>query len=348
MGEKKTMRAGVFLGEGVIEVREVPVPAPAAGEVLLRVLACGVCGTDNHIFEGQLTEGVRPPIVMGHEIAARIEALGPGVEHLRCGQFCSVDPVLGCGRCPNCRAGLTNLCRDPVVIGYRHDGGFAQYLVAPAGKVIPMSPSAGAAGGVLCETLACVVRGYDRLGLAAGGSCLILGAGTVGLLWTQLVARSPCSKLLQAEIVGFRRGKAAWLGADVVIDPAEGLPDAVRAELPDGADTIVDATGDARAVEAALDLLAGGGTFLIFGVCPADSKVSFSPHELFRKEAKIVGSKMPPGTLDRAARLIESGRIDCEEIVTTTRPLEGLAESVAGFNTHRDRHVKIAIDPWAG
>ncbi|KPK83468.1 MAG: hypothetical protein AMJ81_08175, partial [Phycisphaerae bacterium SM23_33] len=180
-----------------------------------------------------------------------------------------------------------------------------------------------------------------------GSSALILGAGTVGLLWTQLLRTSPAGRIAQSELVGFRRQKARRLGADVVIDPAAGdLAEAVRGELGDGADFIVDATGSPEAVEQALELLAPGGTFLIFGVCPAGSRVSFDPHELYRKEARVVGSKMPPGTLDRSARLIESGRIACDEIVTTTVALGQAAESIAGFNTHRDRHVKIAVDPW--
>ncbi len=348
MPAAKTMRAAVFLGQRRIELRELPIPAPGRGEALLRVLACGICGTDNHIFEGELTAGVRPPVVLGHEIAGTVAAVGEGVAGLEEGQFCSVDPVIGCGRCPRCRAGLHNLCPEPVVIGYKPNGGFARYVVVPAGKVIPMSPSATTAGAVLCETLACVLRGYDRLGFAAGGSALVLGAGTVGLLWTQLLKSSPCSRLVVSEPVAFRRRKAALLGADVVIDPVgEDLASAVRAELGEGADFVIDATGEPRAVEAAFELLAPGGTFLIFGVCPAGQRVSFSPHELFQKELRILGSKMPPGTLGRAARLIEAGRIDSAQIVTTTIGLEGLAEAVAGLNARRDQHVKIAVDPWA-
>ncbi|MHC4716482.1 MAG: alcohol dehydrogenase catalytic domain-containing protein, partial [Planctomycetota bacterium] len=121
---KTTMKAAVFLGDRTMEIREVPIPQPGPGQVLLRVLACGVCGTDNHIYEGELTEGVVPPVVLGHEIAATVEAVGQGVTTLETGEFCSADPVLGCGRCRYCRKGLHNLCADPEVIGYKHDGGF--------------------------------------------------------------------------------------------------------------------------------------------------------------------------------------------------------------------------------
>ena len=348
MGRTKTMRAGVFTGVGQMKVREAPLPDPPAGHVLLRVLACGVCGTDHHIYEGELTDGVAPPVVLGHEIAARVEAVGAGVDALSEGQFCAIDPVIGCGCCEMCRAGRPNLCDRITVIGYRMDGGFAQYLLAPASQVVPMDESVGPAGGVLCETLACVINGHDRLGFRAAGSAMVLGAGTVGLLWAQLLKQSLCSRLIQTEVVAFRREKAARLGADVVIDPAAGdLAERVAAERPDGVDFIVDATGDPTAVEQAMPLLARGGTFMIFGVCPAGSRVRIDPFELYNKEARIIASKMPPRTLGRSARLIESGLIPCDEIVTATLPLEELAASVAGFNDHRDRHVKVAIDPWA-
>jgi len=348
MTKRAKMQAAYFLGDRQIELRQTPVPSPGAGEVLLRVVACGVCGTDHHIWAGEMTRGVHPPVVLGHEIAARVEAVGEGVGGLAGEAFCTVDPVIGCGRCEHCRAGLNNLCADPLIVGYRLNGGFEQYMMVPAGQVVPMAESAGPAGGVLCETLACVLRGYDRLGLTAGASALILGAGTVGLLWTQLLSASPVRRLLQTEIVSFRRDKAADLGADRVIDPdVEDLAAVVRRELPDGVDVIIDATGNPEAIQPAFDLLAPGGTLLLFGVCPAGARVSFEPHELFQKEARIIGSKMPPGALDRAARLIESGRIACEAIVTTTRPLADAADAIAGFNDHRDANVKVAIDPWA-
>jgi len=290
---------------------------------------------------------VEPPVVLGHEIAARVEAVGAGVTALTEGQFCAIDPVIGCGCCDMCRRARPNLCATPTVIGYRLNGGFAQYVLAPANKVVPMDESVGPAGGVLCETLACVINGYDRLAFTAGASAMILGAGTVGLLWARMLSNSPCHKLLQTEIVEFRREKARGLGADVVLDPKAGdLPEQVRAELPDGVDFIVDATGDPGAVQEAVGLLARGGTLLIFGVCPTDAEVRISPYQMYRKEARILGSKMPPRTLDRSARLIESGRIPCEEIVTATFGLEALADSVAGFTDHRDSQVKVAIDPW--
>ena len=348
MASNHTMKAGVFLGNGTIELRGITVPSPSEGQVLVKVLACGVCGTDHHILAGEITAGVAPPVVLGHEIVGTVEAVGKGVEQISPGTFCAVDPVIGCGTCPNCRSAQTNLCDNPEVIGYKINGGFAQYVLAPAGKIVPMDQSVGVAGGVLCETLACVINGYDRLNFRPGATAMILGAGTVGLLWAQMLSNSPCRLLIQSEIAAFRRAKANRLGANVVIDPtAEDLSERVAAELPDGVDFIIDATGEPAAIQQALPLLAKGGTFMIFGVCPAGSSISIDPFELYNKQAKIVASKMPPNTLDRSARMIESGRIDCHEIVTGTFGLDKLPESVAAFNDHRETQVKVAIDPWA-
>lgn len=348
MSQVEKMKAGVFLGDRKIELREEPIPCPAEGEALLKVEACGVCGTDNHILNGEITDGVFPPVVLGHEIAARVKGIGRGVEGVGLGQFCAVDPVIGCGVCRKCREGQQNLCRNTSTIGYKRNGGFAQYLVAPVGKIVPMAESVAPLGGVLCETLACVVNGYDRLGLRAGRSAMVLGAGTVGLLWTQMLASSPCSLLIQTETVEFRRSKAASLGADIVVDPvSEDVKGLVRQELPEGVDYIVDATGEPEAISQALPLLARGGTLLMFGVCPAGSSITLDPFEIYNKQARIIASKMPPRTLDRAARLIESGSIACDQIVTSTVGLDQLAQSVVGFNDHRGSEVKVAVDPWA-
>jgi 2-desacetyl-2-hydroxyethyl bacteriochlorophyllide A dehydrogenase len=348
MDQPSEMQAGVFVEKGRIEPRTMPTPTAGEGEVLLRVVGCGVCGTDYHIFHGEHTRGVVPPVVLGHEIATRIETIGAGVRGLRPGQFAAVDPLIGCGSCRYCRTGRPNLCPDPTIIGYRRHGGFAQYMTAPASHVIPMDESVGIAGAILCETLACVLRGYERLGLVAGGSAMVLGAGTVGLLWAQMFRHSPISRLIQTEPSAFRRNLAAELGADLVIDPnANDVTEQVRAVLPDGVDYIVDATGEAAAIQPAIDLLAPGGTLMIFGVCPPDQRVIFSPYEAFAKETRIIASKMPPQSLEPAARLIESGRIPANRIVTTTRPLAELSDAVSGFERYREQQVKVAIDPWA-
>ena len=207
-------------------------------------------------------------------------------------------------------------------------------------------PDVGIKGGILVETLACVLNGYERLGFEAGRTAMVLGAGAVGLLWNQMFKNSPTAFLIQSEPVALRRERARELGADLVIDPSDGgLAERVRAALPEGVDYIVDASGDPAAIAEALPLVRKAGTFMIFGVCPKGSEVRFDPHDVYQREMRIIASKMPPHKLNQAARLLESGRIDYERIVTTIRGLDGLVEAIHLFTEGRDRHVKIAVDP---
>ncbi len=341
------MRAAIFTEPGRIVMGDKPDPRPDAGWVVVKVTGCGVCGTDVHIHRGELTEGITPPVVLGHEVAGVVEQVGDGVDNVRVGDSVAVDPLIACGRCEDCRAGRPNLCSSPTTVGYAVDGGFAQYTCVPASHLYKLEASVPAKGGILVETLACVLHGYDRLGFRAGCSAMILGAGTVGLLWNQLLGRSPRTLLVQSEPVGFRRELAKDLGADVVVDPdREDLPARVRELAPEGIDFIVDATGNPDAVAQAIPLVKRYGTFMIFGVCPRDATIPVNPHDLYQAEAKIIASKMPPLTLGRAARLIQAGLIDYERIVTTTLELDALPDAIRMFDDARDQHVKMMIDPW--
>ena len=340
------MKAALFLGDARIEIQDIPTPEPGANQVLVKVTACGVCGTDVHIYHGELTAGVAPPVVLGHEMTGQVAAIGEGVAGLEPGANVCIDPLVGCGTCAHCRTGGPNLCPDPTLVGYKLNGGFAQYVLVPATSIYPLDARAGAAGGVLAETLACVINGHDRLGFQAGKTALILGAGTVGLLWNNLLlAAAGC--LIQSEPIAFRRDLAGELGADCLIDPEAGpIAEQLHARLPQGVDYIVDATGNPPALAEAIPLLAPGGTFMIFGVCPEGSRISIDPFDLYNKEARIIASKMPPRTLARAAALIESGSIHTERIVTARLPLADLSEALAMFTSQRGSQVKMYIDPW--
>jgi threonine dehydrogenase-like Zn-dependent dehydrogenase len=192
-----------------------------------------------------------------------------------------------------------------------------------------------------------VINGYDRLCPLPGHSVLVIGAGTVGLLWTQLLAGATLAPLAVSEPVGMRRELARKLGADLVFDPSAGsLAQQVGKAGLDGFDYIVDASGDPKAVEEAIPLVKAAGKFLVFGVCPRDSRITINPFDLYNRQISIIASKMPPKTLPRAARLVEAGRIDVGAIVTQTWPLNRLDEAMDGFANARDKQVKVMIDPW--
>ncbi len=340
------MEIALFTGKESIEIREAPVPRPAAGEALLKVLACGVCGTDAHIYAGHI-RNAHPPVVLGHEIYGRVEELGPGARGVREGDTVAVDPFLFCGTCPPCKSAEYRFCENETFIGYQRSGGFAQYVTAPAANLYPVSPSVGVKGGVLIETLATVIAGLSRLAPEPGRSFLVLGAGTVGLLWNQLLRHSLAVTLVQTELVPARRALAQRLGADLVVDPgAEPLEEAVRGPCPRGVDCIVDATGSTAAVQQALPLLRRGGTFLSFGICPEEERLSLSLNWLYQKQARLITSRRPPREMARAVELMERGAVDAEALVTGRYPLADAPRAFRRFFEARDRELKMAIDPW--
>jgi 2-desacetyl-2-hydroxyethyl bacteriochlorophyllide A dehydrogenase len=340
------MKAAVFLGNQTVELQDIPQPTPQKEEILLKIYMCGICGTDAHIFSGEL-KVAKPPVVLGHEVSGEIVALGENVKGFNIGEKVSIDPVVTCGQCEYCHIGRTNLCEQQTVIGYVRNGGFAQYMTAPVSHVYRLDDSTNARTGILVETLACVLNGVDRLQFRPGSTALILGAGTVGLLWNQLLKNSAASTLLQTELIEYRRQKAKILGADFVFDGADSeLDTKVQTICPDGVDFIVDATGNPKAIEQALRWIRKNGTFMIFGVCPEDAQIQVSPFDLYQGEIKIIASKMPPGTLDRSSALLGSGAINVEEIVTTVLPLDAIEQGFEMFSKGKDTAVKIAIDPW--
>ena len=284
------MKAAVFLGNGKVDIREIPKPKPQRGELLIKVGLCGICGTDAHIFSGDL-QIARPPVVLGHEVSGDIITMGRDVVGFEVGQRISIDPVVTCGQCEYCHTGRTNLCRKQSVIGYVRNGGFAQYMVVPASHVYSLNEETDYKTGILVETFACVIHGFERLDFKAGHSAMVLGAGTVGLLWNQILLKSPITNLLQTELVPYRRKKARKLGADhIFIGEEPDLKEKIIAICPEGVDYIIDATGDPGAVEQAIPWIRKGGTFLIFGVCPEDAKIQLSPYAIYEREIWIKSS----------------------------------------------------------
>ncbi|MDZ7373340.1 MAG: alcohol dehydrogenase catalytic domain-containing protein [candidate division KSB1 bacterium] len=340
-------RAAVYVETDVLEFRQEKVAVSQPDDVVLKVVACGVCGTDLHLFHGEIPLA-RPPVVLGHEIFAEVVEVGPGVDDLRPGQRVAVDPVIPCGRCEFCQSGRPNLCPHQRNMGYHVAGGYCQYTKASRDRLYPLSQSVGLKGGILVETLACVVRGYDRLQPAAGSRVLVVGAGTVGLLWAQLLQGAEACEVVQVDLVPERAEVARKLGAHHALAVEEGkLRECLGPLAQGGFDVVIDATGNPRAVEEGIELVRPGGKMMVFGVCPEHATVRVRPYKLFVDEISILSSKMPPYAFPEAVRLIEAGKIDAETIVSHVLPLADLPEAFALFEKGKDKALKIAIDPWA-
>ena len=341
------MKAAVFKAPGRIEVQDLPIPEPGPGELRIKVLGCGVCGTDAHIYSGDI-RNAEPPVVLGHEIYGRVDGPAETAGGFQIGDHVVVDPFIYCGTCDSCKRGEYRFCERETFVGYHRHGGFAQYACVPEANVYKIAATIGAKDAILAETLSTVLAGLSKLQPQAGRSALILGAGTVGLIWNALLSRSLPVTLLQSEPVPMRRAKAEAFGADHTLSPQKAdLEREVRRLCPKGVDYLIDASGSTAAIEQALPLLRRGGTFLSFGICPEEERLSLSLNWFYHRQARILTSRRPPREMRRAVELLEHGRLALSDLVTGTYPLEEIETAFRRFTEARDQEIKMMIDPWA-
>jgi threonine dehydrogenase-like Zn-dependent dehydrogenase len=219
--------------------------------------------------------------------------------------------------------------------------------VVPFGNAYPIPAALSYEDAILVETLSTVVAGLARLNPQPGRRALIIGAGTVGLLWNQLLRRSLSIVVIQSEPVSTRLERAAQLGADRVVEPQkEALDSAVHELCPDGVDYIVDASGCTAAIAEALPLLKRGGTLMSFGICPKEERLPLSLNWFYRRQVSFLTSRRPPREMSRAIHLLEKGLVDSKVVVTGRYALEQIERTFELFVSGKDREIKMAIDPW--
>ncbi|MGW5644477.1 zinc-dependent alcohol dehydrogenase family protein [Saccharopolyspora sp. NPDC003752] len=307
------MRAAIIDQPGSIRVGDVPDPKPGDGQLVIKVGACGICGTDLHIADGHFPP-TPYPIVPGHEFAGEVVEIGAEVPGAwKAGDRVAVDPSLFCGYCTPCRSGHGNLCANWNATGDTVDGAFAEYVAVPAATCYRMPDEMTWQQGALVEPVSCAVHGVRQIGVEAGERFLVVGAGTMGLLMQQLLQRGG-AHVTVVDRNEARLGRASKLGAVAVGTDV--------AELDERFDAAVDCTGAAPAIEAAFDSLRRGGRLLVFGVAPEEARVSLSPFRIYNDEIKIVGSMAVLNSFGAALNLVASGAIDTAALLTDTLPLE--------------------------
>ena len=317
------MRAVVLERPGQVVVQTRPDPTPGEDEVVVRVSACGICGSDLHLFDGDIP-GIAYPFVPGHEFAGEVVDVGREVTGFRVGQRVAADPSLPCGLCTPCRRGRISLCRNFGAIGGTVDGAFAEYVRVPSRNVFALPDEISDTAGALLEPLACVVHGMQVLSPAPGDSILIVGAGAIGLMLLELALHSGPARVVVVERHAERLRAAGQRGAEVHAT----VEDALAGE-PGGFAGVIDATGAPAAIEDAFGAVAAGGTFLLFGVAPADAVVELSPYRIYRDEISVVGSMSVGHSFAPAIALMASGRLDLERLVTHTVGLDGVEGALA-------------------
>lgn len=331
------MKAAVITGPGAVEVADVDDPTPGPGEVVVRVAACGICGTDLHILDGEFAPTL--PVVPGHEFAGEVVALGAGVGDrpgdVAVGDHVAVDPSLHCGVCHYCRLGRGNLCENWAAIGVSTAGGAAEFAVAPAANCFVLPDDYPVADAALIEPLSCAVRGYDVLRASLADHYLVYGAGTMGLMMAQLAMRAGASTVSTVDLNPSRLEGARELGVTATATAADEL------DRPRGWDVVIDCTGVVAAIEDGIARVTPGGTFLQFGVSPEQATARFNPHRIYHSEITITGSMAVLHSFERAGELLVAGAVDPALLISDRLPLVEYDTAIARFAAGKGRKIQV-------
>jgi L-iditol 2-dehydrogenase len=340
------MKAAVLHAVRDIRYEDAPKPGIGENEVLLRVKACGVCGTDVHFFHGEWA--VDMPLIPGHEFSGEIAEVGKSVSTVSVGDRVSIDPNVVCGVCKNCRrTERSYLCSNISAIGVDVNGAFAEYVKAPEEVVYRLPGHVDFEVGAMTEPVGCAIRGFGNTRVSLGDTVVIIGTGPMGLILTQMALLQGAAKVIGIEMIDERRRLAEMLGANRTVNPREeDVAKVVKEETEgSGPEVVFEAVGSAKTIELALDLAGRGAKVNLFGVAPQSDVIKVKPFMLYDKELEISASYRNPFTFDRSIQLLASGRIDVKSIITHRFPLRDIQEAFKTFETRKNEAFKIMIKP---
>lgn len=320
------MKALKTISKNKLKIINKDKPVAKGEDVLLKVKACGVCGTDHHIYNGQYNE--KFPIVMGHEISGVIEQIGENVTNLKIGDKVAVDPNIYCGKCQYCFEGKVNFCENLEAIGVTRNGGFAEYLVAPSTNTYKLPNEFSFVNGALVEPISCVLHGLEQVEIKENDNVIIFGAGLIGLIMAKIIEEYHSKNIIFSEIEKYRIKKAKEFGFEVIDS------DMLKNKKYD---VIIDATGNIKAIEEALNLTKKMSRILLFGVSNKKDQVKISPYDIYEKEINIIGSFLNPFTSKKAVDILENKNIDFEDLVDKKLKLDQLNEI---FTNSSNEYVK--------
>lgn len=340
------MKAVALFGVGDIRVIEKEVPKISENEVLIRVGACGICGTDIHFFKGEWK--VNTPLVLGHEFSGIVEKVGSNVKTVKVGDHVVAEPNIPCGKCKYCKMSERNFfCENLQATGVTVDGAFAEYVKVPEQNVYKIPEDLPLEEAALIEPLACIVRGLDNVKISVGSTVAIVGAGPIGLLMTQVVNFYGASKTFVVDIIEERLELAKKLGASYVINSKLQNPEEFVLSKTDGigVDVAIECVGSSSAIDTAFKLTRRGGKLLIFGVAPENDVWHVKPFELYDKEISIFTSYRSPYTFQRAVEIASSGKIKLRPIISHIYKLEEAPKAFNDIVSKKKGIIKVILKP---
>ncbi len=329
------MKAANIIQPGQMEIVDIPCPEPASGEVLIRVMASGICGTDIHIFRGEYMGGY--PVIPGHEFSGVVEAVGDQVTRFKPGDRVAVEPNIACDNCEACLNNRQNFCLNWTAVGVTRPGGMEQYTTAPE-KVTFDIGELSFEQAAFVEPLSCVLHGLERLGAELADKVAILGAGPIGMLLLQGIRAQGASHITVVDKNAARVRFAGEMGADVLLNDLGKL----RA---DHYDVVIDATGAIPVMQRAVDYARPGGKVLLFGVPPAGKEMSVEAFKIFRKGLTVLSSFTSVRNSYQALDLLRSGRINVDSLVSHRLPLAEFQRGIEVIEQGSEDVKKVQILP---
>jgi len=319
------MRALLLSEYRRFELADLAAPEPARGEILIQVAACGICGSDVHGYDGSSGRRV-PPIVMGHEAAGTIAALGTGVTGFSVGDRVTFDSTVYCGECAYCRRGEINLCDRRQVLGvscgdYRRAGAFAEFIVVPAQIVYRLPDNLVFAEAAMLEAVAVAIHAASLVSVPRGSSALVVGAGTIGVLVQQALRAAGCARVFATDVDEARLQRSRELGATAAIAAGEDFNDELMGLTNGtGVDIAVEAVGNNAGVNTAVASVRKGGSVVLVGNISAE--VSLPLQKVVTRQIRLQGSCASAGEYPRAIELLSTGAIAVKPLITAVAPLE--------------------------
>jgi D-arabinitol dehydrogenase (NADP+) len=318
-----------------VRLVDIPVPDPAARELLIKVMASGICGTDIHILRGEYLGDY--PVIPGHEFSGIVERVGAGTTRVQVGDRVAVEPNLACDNCTNCLNNRQNFCLNWQAIGVTRPGGMAQYVTAPEKAVFSIG-SLPFEYGALMEPLSCVLHGVERARIRLADRVAVLGAGPIGILLLQVVRLQGAAQVTVVERNPARAELALASGAHRCDPDLDSLDEG-------SFDVVVDATGSVPLMERTVDLARHGGTVLLFGVPPAGQRMEFEAFQIFRKGLTILSSFTSVRNSHQAVALLQSGRVEVSALISHRLPLAEFERGVELIEEGLEGAKKVLILP---
>lgn len=339
------MKTCLWNGTEKLEIVDKPIPEPEPDECLVKTLASGVCGTDIHIIKGDF-DFCKPPMIIGHEACGEIAKVGSEVEGFKVSERVAVENVVGCGKCYFCKRQIPQHCVEYRELGFGIDGVWREYFVIPSRCLYKVRPETNPEYAAMVEPLNCALGAFGKCSIEPGDDILILGAGPAGLFFLQVAKIRGAGQVIITTTNPSRREKALHLGADYVVDTKkENLADVVK-EVTDGHGPAIaiDAIGLPQTFKTCIDLVTPEGQVIAYGVGATEPLSNLFIDSIVLRMLTIHGDQSSHRYYDRAIKLIETGRIDAEAMITHRFSFEEVQQAVDIASDRASGAVKIILN----